>query len=436
MFMTPPGENPSAINLAITAPDTIFLIENSDSTYLNTPSFPVSPDSHEETPSVSIAPVSPPFGEIFSSPRPSRQAAVTAATKLAGMVKKSSGLPRTPKEAATSTQYVKSPSPQNEASPTRQMEVVSADNDYVSAAEYDIIIDSMSMDEIKDHFLNLNAALVAKDLMIYNLNAELAVYKANMITEMASITASMDSKLEKLTETVMKHSTILAIPARQSKSYADITESLPLPSQANPKKLKQDLPLSKTEQFASLSENFVKSCFIKNSPVPSGLQLVHIEGFRLPKNAPLSTIGVVLEGIFHIPASKVLNVSVLNSNLIEVVIDSSCLTIMKQALRSPDSPLVLHENLNVRVPLSPTVSTAAANASFIARVSRDVERLKAQKFPLRRRIAALLVEYMANDTRTFAPPTRPSPILMSAFADVNMTQSEPTKDENSRPASL
>ena len=29
---------------------------------------------------------------------------------------------------------------------------------------------------------------------------------------------------------------------------------------------------------------------------------------------------------------------------------------MKQVLRSPDSPLILHENHNVRVPLSPTVS--------------------------------------------------------------------------------
>ena len=43
-------------------------------------------------------------------------------------------------------------------------------------------------------------------------------------------------------------------------------------------------------------------------------------------------IGVVLEGIFQIPASKVLNVSVLNSNLIEVVITNLHLSNLKNAV--------------------------------------------------------------------------------------------------------
>ena len=162
-----------------------------------------------------------------------------------------------------------------------------------------------------------------------------------------------------------------------------------------------------------------------------GLRIVHVEGFRVPKDSPINIVGTILEGCFGVSSTNILNVSKINSSLVELIVDSSCIPALQSALSVADCPLKLHMNLDARSPLSNTTDTAAAEASFIKRVSREIERLKPLKSPSFRRMAELLVEYRENQVRFYTPPSRPSQIFMSSFFDAQMMVIAPVEPSTS-----
>ena len=279
--------------------------------------------------------------------------------------------------------------------------------------------------------LSLRAQIVQKD----NEHALQLSTLAASIKE--SVTLILEEKfaaqLSTLTSTVAALELAFLKPSmpRSLNSYADISSTTP-PSPPKKFKSSMDVPMTDASQKSraqsildSVSQSQIEYSTRPAPALKPGVCIVHIYGYRHGKGTPLNVLGALLEVKYGFPRRNIINVSPVNNIITELSINSSSLEALKAALDVPNCPFTLSTTLDVRAPLSDSISVTQASEIFDRRMTRVINRLMSLKNSRFSYIAVCMQDYKDNGTRYWAPETRPTEIFMHHFIKPDLPSSTP-----------
>ena len=319
----------------------------------------------------------------ISRPDPKRTAKLLKKTLRQVRVKSSTSTPKSTPSTAPMDAVAITPSPENELRP-----------------EHD------QMAALIEENLALRTRLVAQE----------AAHAQEMARISATITASVTASLE---ETFSRRfealkatiESLTHIPSpRVLTSYSDIAMQAPVTPPA-PKRFKTaaaqkmdiTFPKSRAQEIVdSVPASHARKC-LRNSPAPKkGLQIVHIHGYHFGTGNPLNLFAALLEVKFKFPRRHILNVSPINHQLAEVVIEAGSLDSLRAALNVPGCNLRLSTTLDARNPVSADLSAQDARKFFDHRLNREITRLRSAQRSMFDHVANFLEMYKTDDIRFLA----------------------------------
>lgn len=292
---------------------------------------------------------------------------------------------------------------------------------------------------------------------VLSLRAQLAQKDADHASQLASITAGIQesvakifdekiasqvSQMNALANTVAALELALLQP-RPLSCYADITSSASpsLPKRPKPSAdvTMTDVPVSPKTRAESILDSIPQSQIeysTRPAPAPKpGVCIVHIHGFNHGRGTPLNVLGAILEVKYNFPRQNIINVSPVNNVITEMTINSSSLAELQSALDVPNCPFLLSTTLDVRAPLSPSLSAAEASEIFDRRMDRVIHRLKSLKSSRFDYIAAFMLDYKDNGVRYWEPESRPTDIYISHFLKPASSSPQPASVQSPSNAS-